>query len=269
MHFLLWVCNLVLFWWLENVHLVPDYAQSLQSCPTLCETMYCVAHQTPLSMGFPRQEYWSGLPYPPPGDLPNTGMEPKSSVSPALQADSLWLSHWESPVHVYCCCCVVVRSCLALCNPLDSSVPGLLVPYHLLDFAQTFVHWVCDAIQLSYPLLPLSPPPFNLSQHQGLLKWVGSLHQVTKVLEFQLQHQSFQWILRVDFLYDWLIWSPCSPRDSQESSPAPQFRSISSLVLTLLFGPIFTSVLDYWENRSFDYTDLCQQSDISAFWYAV
>ena len=175
-HFLLWVCNLVLFRWLENVHLVPDYAQSLQSCPTLCEPMYCIAHQAPLSMGFPRQEYWSGLPYPPPEDLPNTGMELKSSVSPALQADSLWLSHWESPVHVYCCCCVVAWSCLALCNPMDSSMPGLLVPYHLLDFAQTFVHWVCDAFQLSYPLLPSSPPPFNLSPHQGLLKWVGSLH---------------------------------------------------------------------------------------------
>ena len=99
-----------------------------------------VTPQTTQSMGFFRQVYWSGLPYPPPGDLPNTGMEPKSSVSPALQADSLWLSHWESPVHVYCCCCVVVRSCLALCNPMDSSAPGLLVPYHLLDFAQTFVH---------------------------------------------------------------------------------------------------------------------------------
>ena len=198
---------------------------------------------SPLSMGFPRQEYWSGWPYPPPGDLPNTGIEPESSVSPALQADSLRLSYWESPVHVYCCC-VVAWSCLALCNSMDSSVPGLLVPHHPPDFAQAFIHWVCDAIQLSYPLPPLSPPPFNLSHHQGLLKWVGSLHQVSKVLEFQLQHLSFQWILRVDLLYDWLVWSPCSSRDSQESSPTPQFKGINSLVLTPLFGPIFTSVLD-------------------------
>ena len=76
--------------------------------------------------------------------------------------------------------------------------------------------------------LILSPPAFNLSQHQDLSCWVGSSHQMAKVLELQLQHQSFQWIFRVDFLQDWLVWSPCCPRDSQESSPAPQFESINS-----------------------------------------
>ena len=75
------------------------------------------------------------------------------------------------------------------------------------------------------------PFAFNISQHQGLLKWVGSSHQVAKVLEFQLQHQSFQWIF---FLKDWLVWSPCSPKDSQESSPAPKFESINSSVLSFL-----------------------------------
>ena len=69
---------------------------------------------------------------------------------------------------------------------------------------------------------------FNLSQHQGLSQWVSSSHQVAKVLEFQLQHQSFQWTLRTDLLYDGLVESPCSPRDSQESSPTPQFKSINS-----------------------------------------
>ena len=73
-HFLSWDCNLVLVWWLENVHIVPDYTQSLRSCPTLCEPMYCVAHEAPLSMGFPSQEYWSGLPYPPPGIFPTQGL---------------------------------------------------------------------------------------------------------------------------------------------------------------------------------------------------
>ena len=71
---------------------------------------------------------------------------------------------------------------------------------------------------ISSSVIP-SPLTFNLSQHQGLFQWVSSLHQVAKVLEFQLQHQSFQWIFRTDFLQDWLVWSPCSPRDSQESSP--------------------------------------------------
>ena len=71
---------------------------------------------------------------------------------------------------------------------------------------------------------PLSSPSpaFNLSQHQGLFWWVGSSHQVAEGLELQLQHQSFQWIFRVDFL-NWLVWFPCCPRDSQESSLAPQF----------------------------------------------
>ena len=78
-----------------------------------------------------------------------------------------------------------------------------------------------DAIQLSHPLSPPSPPALNLSQHQDLFQWVGSLYQVAKVLELQLQHQYFQWIFRTAFLSDWLVWSPCSPRTSQESSPAP------------------------------------------------
>ena len=69
----------------------------------------------------------------------------------------------------------------------------------------------------------------------------------------------------ISFRIDWLVWSPCYPRDSQESSPAPQFESINSSVLSLLYGPILTSVQDYWKNHSFDYIDLCQQSDVSPF----
>ena len=86
-----------------------------------------------------------------------------------------------------------------------------------------------------------------------------ALYQVAKVLECQLQHQFSQWIFRVDFLKDWLVWFHCSPRDSQESSPAPQFKSITSLVLNLLYGPTLTSIHDYWKNSS-DYMDLCQQN---------
>ena len=98
---------------------------------------------------------------------------------------------------------------------------------------------------------------------------VSSSHQVVKVLEFQLQHQSFQRIFRTDFLLDLLVWSPCSPRDSQESSPTPQFKSINSLALSLLYGPTLTSTCDCWKNHSFDYTDLCWQSNVSAFQNAV
>ena len=74
------------------------------------------------------------------------------------------------------------------------------VHHHLPEFTQTYVHWVSDAIQSLYPLSSPSPPAFNLSQHQGLFQWVSSSHQVAKVLEFQLQHQSFQWRFRTDFL---------------------------------------------------------------------
>ena len=81
----------------------------------------------------------------------------------------------------------------------------------------------------------------------------SSLHQMAKVLELQLQCQSFQWIFRIVLLWDWLVWSSCSPRDSQESSPAPQFKSINSSMLSLLYGPAFTSTHDYWKNHRFDY----------------
>ena len=98
------------------------------------------------------------------------------------------------------------------------------VLHHLLEFAQTHVHWVSDAIQPSHPVSP-SPPTFNHSQHQGLFQWGSSSHQVATVLEFQL----LQGIFRTDFLYNWLVWSPCCPRDSQESSPTAQLKSINSL----------------------------------------
>ena len=93
----------------------------------------------------------------------------------------------------------VTQSCPTLCDPMDCSTPGFPVLHSLPELAQTHIHRVSDAIQTSHPLS--SPPPaFNLSQHQGVLWWVSSVHHVTKVLELQLQHQSFQWIFRIDFL---------------------------------------------------------------------
>ena len=94
----------------------------------------------------------------------------------------------------------VIQSCLTLCDHMDCSTPGLPVHHQLLEFTQTHVHWVSDAIQPSHPLLPPSPLAFNLSQQKSLFKWVSPSHQVAKVLEFQLQHQSFQWIFRTDFI---------------------------------------------------------------------
>ena len=126
------------------------------------------------------------------------------------------------------------------------------VLHHLLERPQIYAHWDSDAIQPFHPLSSPSPSAFNLSQHQGLFQWVGSSHQVAKVLELQLQHQSFQWIFRTDFLMDWLVGSPCCLRDSQESSPTPQFESINSSVLSLLYGLILTTTHDCWKNYSFN-----------------
>ena len=94
----------------------------------------------------------------------------------------------------------VGQSCPTFCNPMDCSTPGLPVHHQLPEVTQTHVYWVGDAIQPSYPLSSPSPPTFNVSQHQGLFKWVSSLHLMAKVLEFQLWHQSFPWIFKTDFL---------------------------------------------------------------------
>ena len=85
-----------------------------------------------------------------------------------------------------------------LVTPWTAAYQAVL--HHLLEFAQTYVHWVSDAIQPSHSPSSLSPPAFSLSQHQDLFQWVCSLHQVAQVLELQLQHQSFQGIFRVDLL---------------------------------------------------------------------
>ena len=86
----------------------------------------------------------------------------------------------------------VTQSCLTLCDPMNCSIPGLPVHHQLLEFTQTHVHWVNEAIQASHPLSSPSPPAPNPSQHQGLYQWVNSSHQLAKVLEFQPQYQSFQ-----------------------------------------------------------------------------
>ena len=152
---------------------------------------------------------------------------------------------------------------------MGCNTPHFSVLHHLLEFAQIHVHRVSDAIQPSYPLSFPSPSAFNLSQHQGLFQRVSSSYQVAKILELQLQHQSFQWTFRVDFPSDCLIWSPCSPRDSQESSPELEFKGIYSSALSLFYCWALTSVHDHWKNPSFDYMDLCQQTNVSGFWYAA
>ena len=129
----------------------------------------------------------------------------------------LTFGDWHFSLSIMSCCCSVTTSCLTLCDPMGCSTPGFPVHHQLPQLTQTHVHRVSDANQPSHPLLSPSPA-FNLFQHQGLFQWVSSSHQVAKIMKFQLQHQSFQWIFRTDFLEDWLVWSPCSPRDAEESS---------------------------------------------------
>ena len=149
----------------------------------------------------------------------------------------------------------VSQSCLTLCDPMNCSTSGLPVHHQLLESTQTHVHRVDDAIQPSHPLSSPSPPAPNSSQNQGIFQWVSPSHQVVKVLELQLQDQSSQWTPRTDLLWNRLVGSPCSLRDSQESSPTPQFKSINSLVLSFLYSPILTSMPDHWKlpkNRNID-----------------
>ena len=99
------------------------------------------------------------------------------------------------------------QSCPTLCSPMDCSTPGFPVHHHLPELTQTPVDQVGEAIQSSHPLSSPSPPAFNLSQHQGLFQWVSSSHQVAKVLELQLQHQSFQWLTIQDWFHlGWTGW---------------------------------------------------------------
>ena len=124
-----------------------------------------------------------------------------SSQEPVMASPvcSCWILH--SPlVFSWSLFTSVAQSCLTLCDPVDCSTPGFPVHHQLLELAQSHIHRVGDAIQPSHPLSSPSPPAFILSQYHGLFQWVSSSHQVAKVLEFQLQHQSFQWIFRTDFL---------------------------------------------------------------------
>ena len=113
----------------------------------------------------------------------------------------------------------VAQSCPALCEPMNRSTPGLPVYHQLPEFTQTHVHQVGDAIQPSYVLSSPSPPDPNPSQHQGLLQPVNSSHEVAKVLEFQLQHQSFQGL--ISFRMDWLDFHAVHGTVQRESSPTP------------------------------------------------
>ena len=156
--------------------------------------------------------------------------------------------HWSLSVQFSS----VTQSCLTLCDPMNCSTPGLPVHHQLPEFTQTHVHQVSDAIQPSHPPSSPFPPAPSPSQDQGLFQRVNTSHEMAKVLEFQPQHQSFQRNPRADLLQNGLVGSPCIPRDAQESSPTPQFKSINSSALSLLHSPTLTSIHDHRKNHSLD-----------------
>ena len=135
--------------------------------------------------------------------------------------------------------------------PLDHSMTGLSVHHQLQEFTQIHVHWVGDTIQPSHPLSSLSLPAFNLSQCQGLLKWVSSLHQVTKVLEFQLQHQSLhEHSGLISFRMNWL--DLLAVQGTVKSRLQHHSSSKESSVLSFLYSSTLTSIHDHWKNHSLD-----------------
>ena len=131
---------------------------------------------------------------------------------PPLLPQLMWPS-WEGQWSCQWCCPSVQFSRSVMSDsvwPLGSQharPPCPPCPHQLPEFTQTHVHWVSDAIHPSHPLSSPSPPAFNLSQHQGLFKWISSSHQVAKIWELQLHHHFFQWIFRTDFLQSWRKYS--------------------------------------------------------------
>ena len=146
----------------------------------------------------------------------------------------------------------VAQSCLTLCYPMNCSTPGLPVHHQLQEFTQTLVHRVSDAIQPSHPLSsPSLPASQSLLASESfpmiqLFAWGGQSTGVSALASF-LPKNTQGWSP-----LEWTTGSPCSPRDSQESSPTPQFKSINSLVLSFLHSPSLTSIHDHWKNHSLD-----------------
>ena len=160
----------------------------------------------------------------------------------------------------------VTQSCLTLWDPMDCSTPCLPVHHQLLEFTKIHVRWVGDAIQPSHPLsihffscLQSFPESGSFPMNQFFTSGGQSigLSVSASVLPMNVQ--------------DWLPlgWTGWISLHSQESSSTPQFKNINSSVLSFLYSLTLTSIHDYWKNHSFELTDLCWQSNVSAFWYAV
>ena len=171
---------------------------------------------------------------------------------------------FESQFNYRYCCSSVVKSCPTLCNPIEHSMPGFPILHYLLEFAQIHVHWVGDSndLILCHPLLLL--PSIFLSIR------VFSVNQIFASGGQNIGASASALPMNIQGCFPLELSGFISLLSKGLSGvfSAPQFESISSS-LSLLYGPTLTSVHDYWKNHSFDYRDLCQQNDVSAFWYTV
>ena len=152
---------------------------------------------------------------------------------------------------------------------MNRSTPGLTVHHQLLEFLRrTSIESVMPSSHLilchTLLLLPPIPPSIRVFSSESTLRM-----RWPKYWRFSFKHHSFQRNPRVYLIQNGLVGSPCSPRDSQESSPTPQFRSINSSAFSFLHSPTLTSIHDHWKNHSLDLTDFSRQSNVSAFEYAI
>ena len=183
-----------------------------------------------------------------------------------------WRSKYTASLHKHdyhtslimtsCCWCSVAQLCPTLCDPMDCSMPGSSVLPCLPEFAQIHIHLVSDAIYPSYPLPSSSPFAFSLSQHQSFpMSWLfasdgQSIGASTSVLTMNIEG----W-----FPLELTGFISLHPRDSQESSPTPQFKTINSSALSFPYSPTLISIRDHWKNHSLDWTDLFWKTNVSAF----
>ena len=143
---------------------------------------------------------------------------------------------------------------------MDCSMPGFPVLPYLLEFSQSHVHYVGDAIQAPYPLSPPFPSALDLSQYQGLFNESALCIRWSKYWSFSFSiSPSNEYSGLISFRIDWFDHHAVQGTLKSLLQP-PQFKGINSLVLSLLYGPTLTSIQDYWKNHSFEYMDLCQQS---------
>ena len=155
-------------------------------------------------------------------------------------------------MHIFSQFSSVTHSCPTLCNPKDRSTPGLPVHHQLLEFTQTHVHRVGDAIQPYHPLSCPSPPAPNPSQHQGLFQWVNSspwggqsIGVLASASVFPMNTQDWSPL-------GWTGWISLQSKGLSRVFSNTTVQRINSSVLSFLCSPTLTSLHDYWKNHSLD-----------------